>query len=725
MKKKKIITILVVILVLFSLHVIKSKPRKGENMFDQSNFKTEKTKDRIVAAFTPESGAAFQYCSPTIVDDYIYIGTSTNIDASTEPEEYLSSLPDNYFYKMNLDLNVIWEYPLEKGNVHGSASLDSQGNIYFVTNSYYAGENDYMGKNHLLSLTNDGKFRWKKQISYEDESWKHAMMNPAIDVNDIIYLGDSKLYAFYTNGSIKWQYPDNDSKITGMRSSPVIDSKGDIYFISPKPYTNNDDYEKYNVRVYKFKPEGTLIWSTKLDNNILFDEGGIENGGGGGRGSTAYSSPAFLKDKKSFYTIVGNTINRVDSETGEIIWSMTPINATGRFKATPAVDENNTLYVGTKSNFESNLYSIDSDGNLIWMQHVGADLYSSPVLGDNGVLYIGSEGTKVGRFHAIDMGTGELQWSSFRNYPDFSYGSPTLKDGYIYFGVHEVLGYQYFWSYRDALLKIKVEANNYQENAAWPRMHGGNMNLGRKLDKITAEREKPTKPKETDVPLDEEEEPDVEKFEELLNETKKSIENPKQTLSNFGFNLDYYNPKTKYVGDFYFTSGKVPGDRIFTPTGHVTDEGKFLPYPGYHLPVGTEIISPIDGVVTAVEKNEGVEDYEVHMSQNGVKDYIIAFDHLVNVKVEVEDVVVVGQKLGEVPPYGENDVGMTELEFFKGGNPPIAYCPFDFLEEELKEEYSAMLYDLVEKWEDFKGDDSLFNEEDWVSPGCLVKSTAD
>ncbi len=220
------------------------------------------------------------------------------------------------------------------------------------------------------------------------------------------------------------------------------------------------------------------------------------------------------------------------------------------------------------------------------------------------------------------------------------------------------------------------------------------------------------------------EEPE-ETTEEKQQQAEKSTESRKPTLANFGFNLDYYDPETRYAGDFYFSSGRVPNDMLFTPTGHVTDEGKLLPYPGYHLPLETKIISPIDGVVTKVEKNDNADDYEIHMTQNQVKDFIVAFDHVINVKVKAGDTVVVGQELGEVAPWGNYDVGMTELEFFKGGNPPVAYCPFDFLEEDLKEEYSAMLYDLVEKWEHFKRDDSLFNEEEWVSPGCLVESIGD
>jgi hypothetical protein len=79
--------------------------------------------DRIIASFTPGS-SYFYYNSPTLVDDNIYVGTSRK--AKDNPVD------DNYFFKLDTDLNKIWEYPLYLSEVRGGATLDSEGNIYFV-----------------------------------------------------------------------------------------------------------------------------------------------------------------------------------------------------------------------------------------------------------------------------------------------------------------------------------------------------------------------------------------------------------------------------------------------------------------------------------------------------------------------------------------------------------------------------------------------------------------
>jgi len=437
---------------------------------EENNSIDKETQERVIATFTPESRTCFQYNTPAIIDDYIYIGTSTKISDSSDQEEYLSSLPDNFFYKMDLSLNIIWKYPLQTTMVCGGASLDSNQNIYFVTVTYFPTDEynpedlkDYQVQMELISLTNDGTFRWKKQITHDKVKWRHGMLNCAIGTDDTIYVGFSKLYAFFPNSSIKWQYPDNETIISNTRTSPIIDNEGNIYFISQEP-KETTEWPK-STRVYKFAADsdGTPIWEI-----ILVDE--VDGEG------ILYSTPSFLKDQKSFYTAVGTTIYHIETESGDIIWSTTPKEATGTFKASPAVDENDTLYFGTKANQDSKLYAINSDGSLLWMNPIGSDMYPSPFLGDDGKLYIGSETNEKGKFYAIDKTTGEIHWAIGNTFPDFSFGSPILKDGYAYFGGNEVRPDA---PWEKAFFKIKVDANNYPSDVAWPCFHGSNKNTGR------------------------------------------------------------------------------------------------------------------------------------------------------------------------------------------------------------------------------------------------------
>lgn len=80
------------------------------------------------------------------------------------------------------------------------------------------------------------------------------------------------------------------------------------------------------------------------------------------------------------------------------------------FRASLAVDENNTVYIGTKADDKSTFFAINSDGTLKWKNQLGADLYSSPALGKNGFVYVGSENlAEEKRLHALNDENGLLE----------------------------------------------------------------------------------------------------------------------------------------------------------------------------------------------------------------------------------------------------------------------------------------------------------------------------
>jgi outer membrane protein assembly factor BamB len=188
------------------------------------------------------------------------------------------------------------------------------------------------------------------------------------------------------------------------------------------------------------------------------------------------SSPSFGLGQRTVIVPVGNTLTKVDIATRRVLWSVMPPNMSGSFKHSPAIDEVDAIYIGSKSNADSRLYALDANGTIRWERRMGADMYPSPFLGDDGKLYLGSEQTPEGPFHAIDRATGNTVWAvgGQKDIPDFSFDSPLLYNGYAYFGVNEIST-----SASPALFKVKVDAQGYLPNAAWPRFHGGNGNTGR------------------------------------------------------------------------------------------------------------------------------------------------------------------------------------------------------------------------------------------------------
>lgn len=102
---------------------------------------------------------------------------------------------------------------------------------------------------------------------------------------------------------------------------------------------------------------------------------------------------------------------RIVFAAGLDVWSMTlegevqwRFSAREKIFATPAVDSDGTVYVGSQ---DDHFYAIAPDGRMRWAYRTGDDNDSSPVIGDDGTIYFGSDDRNV---YALTR-NGELKWS--------------------------------------------------------------------------------------------------------------------------------------------------------------------------------------------------------------------------------------------------------------------------------------------------------------------------
>ena len=199
----------------------------------------------------------------------------------------------------------------------------------------------------------------------------------------------------------------------------------------------------------------------------------------------------------------------------------------------------------------------------------------------------------------------------------------------------------------------------------------------------------------------------------------------KPVLKNLGLSIEPWNKKTNKAGDFLFENKNYVDNKIFTEFGHkiVNDMGeKLLPEIGFNVPVGTKVVSPIDGIITDLKLYEPSQDYIIFMGTDETSPWIVGFEHVYNLRVKVGDKVLAGQELAEVSPsYGRTEYGNVEINVWTTGQSIIKYCPFNFLDESLKPVYEEKLNKLASDWEEFIGKD-VYKQEDWVAPGCLVES---
>ena len=96
--------------------------------------------------------------------------------------------------------------------------------------------------------------------------------------------------------------------------------------------------------------------------------------------------------------------------------------------SSPAIGADGTIYVGSE---DGNLYAINpADGSQKWMSSTGNAIESSPAIGADGTIYVGSDDQNLYAFNPAD---GSQKWASPTGWSVTS--SPALgADGTIYVG---------------------------------------------------------------------------------------------------------------------------------------------------------------------------------------------------------------------------------------------------------------------------------------------------
>jgi outer membrane protein assembly factor BamB len=101
--------------------------------------------------------------------------------------------------------------------------------------------------------------------------------------------------------------------------------------------------------------------------------------------------------------------------------------------SSPAIGPDGVLYVGSS---DSSLYAVNAEGTLKWRYLTGSEVQSSPAIGSDGTVYFGSSDDYL---RALDQ-DGNLRWS-YRT-SGYVRASPAIAaDGAIYFGSSD--GYLY------------------------------------------------------------------------------------------------------------------------------------------------------------------------------------------------------------------------------------------------------------------------------------------
>jgi len=226
---------------------------------------------------------------------------------------------------------IQWWISVGQGWTYSSPAIDTNGIIYCAS---------VIGS-QLVAIYPNGTIKWV----FKTNGWIYS--SPAIADDGTIYVGsnDYNLYAIHNNGTLKWKYHACDC----IQSPPSIDSSGNVYFGSW------DDY------LYCLDPNGTLRWKYNV--------------------GTTEVSPAFSLDGDIIAT--GNCDVFCFSSNGTKKWTFHTNGNT--LYSSPLIDAHSDIYCAS---CDGNLYAFNKNGNLRWTFPAHGSIESSPVIAEDGTIYI-------------------------------------------------------------------------------------------------------------------------------------------------------------------------------------------------------------------------------------------------------------------------------------------------------------------------------------------------
>ena len=192
-------------------------------------------------------------------------------------------------------------------------------------------------------------------------------------------------------------------------------------------------------------------------------------------------------------------------------------------------------------------------------------------------------------------------------------------------------------------------------------------------------------------------------------------------IENLGVNFAPWNRDTNEAGDFYFTNNFI---KIFGEFGCQTRDPdwniKELPHFSYILKNNATIVSISEGEVVRIYYQEESADYDFSIRSLNDPAFDIVYDHLINLRIQLGDIVQPGDTLGNPAPLSSN-LGSAEI-MINNLDTKLSYCPFCYFDEQIRDITIQKVEQLMSDWEKFKGDTSIYDEKNHVIPGCRYES---
>jgi outer membrane protein assembly factor BamB len=384
------------------------------------------------------------YCSPALSIDEktVYVGTSAALSGTHRVSQFFAAMDaetGSEIWKLNLGVN----------EVRSSPAVCSDNSIYFTIELRDPITGNVVG-DELWHVSQNGTILWKYDINPGKLTVQVGLSVPAIGSDGTVFVGGDKLYAIEPDGSLRWTFSGNWPE--AIRNSSSIGKDGTVYFVY------------HNVPLTALDPsDGSVIWSLSL---------GVDD--------HCFASPAIGNDGTIYIATQPGILYAV-SKVGILLWTFDISSAgyTGQLRSSPAIDKNGSVYFGLNiGNPSSALFSLNSNGTLKWVFEPGDipddvpqdhfDIYSSPAIGSDGLVYFGQE---FGRVYALNSSDGSLV-SMATTFSGITWSSPAIDRNGVLF-INDLGGKVY---------AFQTGSKGLDPLAQWPKFRYNNQNEGRAIN---------------------------------------------------------------------------------------------------------------------------------------------------------------------------------------------------------------------------------------------------